>query len=150
MSVAAALDQTFSSARPSASRDHSGQCPHGSIRKLNREESGLKLVHGFACSGRTPCRSGRRALRESADVAGTSTGQDCIQFSCRTLGGHGHETATPRVKRETEKTEKNSITGRLLGTVGRLTPITMHHSKDLDEPDLSESLNLPISEIRPA
>eukprot|EP00966_Prymnesium_polylepis_P078653 1822841-Prymnesium_polylepis.1 len=31
------------------------QCPHGSMRTLGREESGLKLVHGFARSGRTPC-----------------------------------------------------------------------------------------------
>ena len=44
------------------------------MHTLNREESGLKLVHGFARSGRTPCRSGRRALRESADVARISTG----------------------------------------------------------------------------
>eukprot|EP00966_Prymnesium_polylepis_P283699 6554193-Prymnesium_polylepis.1 len=38
------------------------QCPHRSMRTLDREESGIK-----SCSGRTPCRSGRRALRESAD-----------------------------------------------------------------------------------
>ena len=56
------------------------QCPHGSMDTLDREESGLKLVHGLACSGRTPCRSGRRALRESADVARNLYR---IAYSCR-------------------------------------------------------------------
>eukprot|EP00966_Prymnesium_polylepis_P124517 2879920-Prymnesium_polylepis.1 len=50
MSVAAALDQTFER-EISASRDQ--QCPHGSMDTFDREESGLKLVHGLACSGRT-------------------------------------------------------------------------------------------------
>ena len=52
-------------------RKHRTQCPHGSMRTLDRESNSWD---GLARSGRTPCRSGRRALRESADVARTSTG----------------------------------------------------------------------------
>eukprot|EP00966_Prymnesium_polylepis_P227200 5257426-Prymnesium_polylepis.1 len=51
------------------------------MRTLDREESGLKLVHGFARLGRTPCHSGRRALRESAD---DSPNLYRIAYSCTT------------------------------------------------------------------
>ena len=62
--------------------------------------------------------------------------------------GAGGRRPTPRVKRKSDETEKKLNYQPITRLSGRVPPITMRQSKDLNEPDLPESSNLPISEGR--
>ena len=61
---------TGSDVRARYQRKPRPQCPHGSMRSSECEESGRKLVPGFTRSGRTEGRSGRRRIA-SLDASAT-------------------------------------------------------------------------------